>query len=60
MPKVEFLGQQLGDVDHTQADISLATLALGYNPKVSFELGIKKFADWYKAKYMHTGGNPSL
>lgn len=47
-PKIKQLPMQLGDVDMTYADISKAEKLIGYKPKVTFELGIKKFVDWYK------------
>ncbi len=36
-----------GDVKKTYADITKARSKLGYNPKYSFEEGIKEFIDWY-------------
>ncbi|VAW26464.1 UDP-glucose 4-epimerase [hydrothermal vent metagenome] len=39
--------ERAGDVKHSQADISLATNLLGYNPKFDFESGISKYVDWY-------------
>lgn len=39
---------QPGDVDRTYADISKAKKLLGYEPKISFEKGIKNFVKWYK------------
>lgn len=39
---------QKGEVDITFADISKAKSKLGYNPKTSFETGIKKFIEWYE------------
>ena len=47
-PKIKQLPMQPGDVDRTYADISKAKELLGYEPKTSFEEGIKKFVDWYK------------
>lgn len=47
-PKIKMMPMQLGDVERTYADISKAKDLLNYNPKVSFEDGIKKFTDWYK------------
>ncbi len=37
-----------GDIKHSNADISKARVALGYNPDWSFALGIKEAIDWYK------------
>jgi len=47
-PKIKELPMQPGDVERTYASISKAQKLLGYNPKTSFEEGIKKFVDWYK------------
>lgn len=46
-PKIEMVPDQPGDVPITFADIARAKKMLGYNPKVSIELGIKKFIQWY-------------
>lgn len=37
---------RLGDIRHNYADISLAKRILGFQPKYSFEDGIKKFCEW--------------
>jgi UDP-N-acetylglucosamine/UDP-N-acetyl-alpha-D-glucosaminouronate 4-epimerase len=37
-----------GDVRDSQADISKARRLLGYEPKVSFEEGLKRTVDWYR------------
>ncbi len=47
-PSIEKLPMQPGDVDRTYADISKAKELIGYEPKVTFEEGIKNFALWYK------------
>jgi UDP-glucose 4-epimerase len=39
-----------GDVLHSLADISLARQALGYEPQVSFEEGLKRTVDWFKSE----------
>jgi UDP-glucuronate 4-epimerase len=39
--------QQPGDVDRTCADISKARRLLGFEPRVSIDDGLKRFADWY-------------
>ena len=46
--KIEILPHQPGDVDRTCADISKAQELLGYNPKVPFEEGIQRTAEWYR------------
>ena len=38
-----------GDVLHSQADVSVAREALGYEPSVSFEEGIARTLEWYRA-----------
>jgi len=37
---------RLGDIRHNFADISKAKKILGYEPKVTFEAGLKMFYDW--------------
>jgi UDP-glucuronate 4-epimerase len=39
---------QPGDVPITYADISKARRLLGYNPQTPIEIGIEKFAEWFK------------
>jgi nucleoside-diphosphate-sugar epimerase len=34
----------------THADLTKARQVLGYSPKVSFEEGIRRFAEWLKAR----------
>lgn len=48
---IEKLPEQPGDVDRTCADISKAKMLLGYEPKVPFEEGIRRTADWYKCAH---------
>jgi len=38
---------KVGDVPDTYADIQKAKKILNYNPKSSFEKGLKSFLDWY-------------
>ena len=40
---------RVGDVKHSQADISAAKKYIGYEPKVLFPEGIMKTIDWYKS-----------
>ena len=47
-PKIKQLPMQPGDVDRTYADISKAKKLIGYEPKTTFEDGIRKFVNWYK------------
>ena len=37
---------RLGDIRHNYADISKAKQLLGFDPKVSFQEGLKQFTDW--------------
>ncbi len=37
---------RLGDIRHNQADITKARRLLGYEPKISFAVGIQQFARW--------------
>jgi len=47
-PKIKQMPMQPGDVDRTYADTSKAKALIGYEPKISFEDGIKEFVKWYK------------
>lgn len=47
-PVINQLPMQPGDVERTYADISKAKALIGYEPKTSFEDGIKEFIEWYK------------
>lgn len=47
-PKIKQLPMQPGDVERTYADISKAKRLIGYEPKTTFEEGIRKFVNWYK------------
>lgn len=44
---------RVGDIRHNFADISLATNILGYNPKWSFEMGIKEFTKWVNTQNLY-------
>ena len=45
---------RLGDIRHNYADISLARHILGFNPKWSFDAGIKQFAEWVNCQEVRT------
>ena len=47
-PKIRQMPMQPGDVDRTYADISKARRLLGYEPKMTFEEGIRRFVEWKK------------
>lgn len=40
-----------GDIQNSLADISAAREAFGYEPKVSFEEGVRRTVAWYKEQY---------
>ncbi len=44
--QIEWLPVQTGDVRRTWSDTSAAREALGFEPKISIEEGIGRFADW--------------
>ncbi|GIP16502.1 epimerase [Paenibacillus montaniterrae] len=46
--KPVFGPDRIGDIKHSSADISKAKVNLGYDPKWSFERGIKEAINWYK------------
>lgn len=46
--EIEWLPAQVGDVRRTWSDTSAAREALGYEPHVSLEDGIARFADWLR------------
>lgn len=54
--QIKLLPMQPGDVVSTYADISEATVQLGFSPKVTLEEGIGKFVRWYK-DYYHVKGS---
>lgn len=45
---------RLGDIRHNYADIALAKQILGFNPKWTFDAGIKQFADWVNRQELQT------
>ncbi|KAL3785783.1 hypothetical protein HJC23_007339 [Cyclotella cryptica] len=42
------LPDQAGDVPYTTADVTKASILLGYNANVSFDDGIRKTVEWYR------------
>jgi Nucleoside-diphosphate-sugar epimerases len=46
----EFTDARAGDVRHSEADISAAATDLGYRPSVSFEQGLRRTVDWFRAR----------
>ena len=47
-PIIEYQPDQPGDMKRTLADVTLAARSIGYAPKVSMEMGIRRFADWWR------------
>jgi UDP-glucose 4-epimerase len=45
-PKYE--AERGGDIKHSLADIAKVQAALGYNPKVDFEEGLRRTVEWYR------------
>ena len=45
---------RLGDIRHNFADITLAKQILGFNPKWTFDAGIKQFAEWVNCQEFQT------
>jgi UDP-glucuronate 4-epimerase len=48
--QIEWLPAQTGDVRRTWSDTTAARNALGFEPKVSIEEGIARFADWLRGR----------
>lgn len=44
---IKFLPMQMGDVKATFADTDLLNQWIGFKPKTSVNIGVKKFVDWY-------------
>jgi UDP-glucuronate 4-epimerase len=47
--EVDWQPRQTGDVPRTWADVSAARARLGYDPQVSFEQGVGRFAAWLES-----------
>ena len=50
--ELEFGPNRIGDIPHSNADISKAVETLGYYPNISFEEGIKKTINYYSKKLL--------
>jgi UDP-glucuronate 4-epimerase len=48
--EIDWQPEQTGDVRTTWGDISAARAALGYDPRVPFEEGLRRFADWLRER----------
>jgi nucleoside-diphosphate-sugar epimerase len=53
--KAKYAAVRTGDVKHSLADISLAQKSFGYEPRVSFEEGLRRTVEWYREK-----SNPAI
>jgi UDP-glucuronate 4-epimerase len=49
--RLELLPMQAGDVPATFADTSELQGAVGYKPQTPIEVGVQRFADWYRSYY---------
>jgi UDP-glucose 4-epimerase len=47
---VKHAPEREGDIKHSLADITLAAVAFGYQPTVSFEEGLQRSVDWYRGQ----------
>jgi UDP-glucuronate 4-epimerase len=47
-PEIRQLPEQPGDVEQTWADVTRAREFLGYDPRVAFPEGIRRFVEWYR------------
>ena len=47
---VKYAPERAGDVKHSLADLSQSEKHLGYKPLVSFEEGLRRTVDWYRAQ----------
>src|SRR5262249_25208169 len=47
--QVQYDPPREGDIRHSQADIELARKRLGYQPRMSFEEGLRRTWEWYQA-----------
>jgi len=48
--KAKYGPQREGDIRDSQADISLAAQAFGYQPQINFEDGLRRTWDWYRSQ----------
>ena len=49
--QVELLPPQPGDMIETCASIERLSAAVGFTPKISLEVGLRHFTDWFKTYY---------
>ena len=53
---VHHTAERTGDVKHSLADISAARAALGYEPSVNFDEGLRRTVEWYRASMAVSAG----
>ena len=49
--QVELLPPQVGDMVETCADLTAVRAAIGFEPKVPLEEGLRRFVDWFRKYY---------
>lgn len=52
----QYAEARAGDVRDSLADIGLARQVLGYEPRISFEEGLRRTIDWYRAAHLGDRG----
>jgi UDP-glucuronate 4-epimerase len=55
--EIEWLPEQPGDVPQTWANIAKAGALLGYTPRTPFEVGVRRFADWFMGSSRRNAAN---
>jgi UDP-glucose 4-epimerase len=48
--KIEYVPARPGDFSGKEVSSQLAKTELGWEPKVSFEVGVRRYVEWYKAR----------
>jgi UDP-glucuronate 4-epimerase len=56
----QFLPMQPGDVPATYADITAISEAVGFQPRISIEVGIPRFVEWYRRYTNTTSATPAM
>ncbi|HWY70659.1 MAG TPA: SDR family oxidoreductase [Terriglobales bacterium] len=55
----QYVAPRAGDVKHSLADISRTREAMGYEPTVGFENGLRRTVEWYKQALVSAGSTSS-
>jgi UDP-glucose 4-epimerase len=50
---IKYVGERLGDVRHSLADISSAHERFNYTPSIGLELGVKNYIEWAKKQIIN-------